>query len=308
MQIKKAERKAVKIKLAVTGPSGSGKTMGALLLAKGLANGGRVLVIDSEDGSSNLYADSKLVGMDYDVIEIDAPYTTQKYIQALELGQKEGYAVIVIDSISHAWAGEGGLLDKKTAMDVRGGNQFTNWAPITKEQEQFKAKIVHSSSHVIVTMRSKQEYVVDQNEKGRSSPRKVGLSPVQREGMEYEFTTVFDVAMDHNYSVSKDRTGIFDGRIEKLSEKTGIEVREWLQSGKEMPVEAQASHAEQVASTVKNKHDLATAIEGIFKQDDKLSGLEFVSEWSDTEKKAVWPLLSPECKGWIKVITANGPK
>ncbi len=229
MQIKKAQRSAVKIKLAVTGPSGSGKTLGSLLLGKGLCGDGKMLVIDSEDGSSNLYADHKMtVGIDYDVLEINAPYTTQKYIEALELGQKEGYDLIIIDSISHAWAGEGGILDKKNAIDMRGGNSFTNWGKVTKDHEAFKSTIVHAKCHVIVTMRSKQDYIMEANDRGKQAPRKVGLAPVQREGMEYEFTTVFDCGMDHSYVVSKDRTGLFDGRMEKLSLETGKELREWL--------------------------------------------------------------------------------
>jgi hypothetical protein len=238
MQIKKAERKAVKIKLAITGPSGAGKTMGGLLLAKGLADGGKVLVIDSEDGSSNLYADHRLVGLDFDVIEIEAPYSIDKYLEALKAGQDAGYEVIVMDSISHAWDAEGGLQDKKHALDMRGGNSFTNWRSITKEHELFKAKIVHSPCHIIATMRSKQEYIIEANDKGKTMPRKVGLAPVQRDGMEYEFTTVFDVAMDHKFSVSKDRTSLFDGRIEHITEKTGQEIKQWLQSGKEMALEA----------------------------------------------------------------------
>lgn len=233
MQIKKAERKSVKIKLAITGPSGSGKTMGALMLAKGIAPNGKILVIDTEDGSSNLYADHALTqGIEYDVLELDAPYLTKKYIQALELGQENGYDVIVVDSISHAWAGEGGILDRKTAMDQRGGNSFTNWGKLTPEQERFKSALVHAKAHVIATMRSKQDYVMEANERGKQAPKKVGLAPVQREGMEYEFTTVFDIGMSHDYVVSKDRTGLFDGRVERLTVKIGEEIRNWLESGK----------------------------------------------------------------------------
>ncbi len=232
MQIKKASRSAVKVKLAITGPSGAGKTMSSLLLASGLVGEGRILVIDSEDGSSNLYADHELTrGIEFDVLEIEAPYTVQKYINALELGQKEKYDCIVVDSISHAWAGEGGLLEKKSSLDSRGGNSYTNWAGITKEQELFKSKMVHCGTHLIVTMRSKQEYVLEDNDKGKKTPKKVGLAPVQREGMEYEFTTVFDVGMDHQFIVSKDRTGLFDGQIEKITKKTGEAIRAW-QEGK----------------------------------------------------------------------------
>lgn len=294
IQIKKAERKAVKIKLAITGPSGAGKTMGSLLLAKGLANGGKVLVIDTEDGSSNLYADHRLVGMDFDVIEIDAPYTVNKYLEALQAGQEAGYEVIVIDSLSHAWEGEGGLLDKKSGLDSRGGNSYTNWAGITKEHNLFKARIVHSPCHVVVTMRSKQDYIMEANEKGKQMPKKVGLAPVQRDGMEYEFTTVFDVGMDHQFCVSKDRTALFDGRIEKITEKTGVEIRNWLSTGKEIKEEI-----------IKNKHDLANTLATIHADDDKLSAIEFWKELSNPEKEAVKPLLESNVKVWLRNIVTG---
>lgn len=298
MQIRKAERKSVKIKLAITGPSGAGKTMGSLLLAKGLADGKKVLVIDSEDGSSNLYADHALVDSEFDVLEIDAPYTISKYLQALEMGQKAGYEVIVIDSISHAWAGEGGLLEKKNALDSRGGNSYTNWGSISKEQEQFKAKIIHSPCHVIVTMRSKQDYIVETNDKGKSAPKKVGLAPIQRDGVEYEFTTVFDIGMDHSYHVSKDRTGIFDGKTEKLSEKTGLEIKEWLSSGKaeepkEEPIDASSFH-----KTFLN----------IKESKNELAANEFWKERSEDEKKAVWGIMTSPEKSWLKMILDKTPK
>ena len=294
MEIRKAERKAVKIKLAITGPSGAGKTMGSLLVAKGLSGEGKVLVIDSEDGSSNLYADHPLVGTEFDVLEIEAPYTITKYLKALEAGQNAGYEVIVIDSISHAWAGEGGLLDKKSALDAGGrGNSYTNWSSITKEQEQFKAKIIHSNCHVIVTMRSKQEYIVESNDKGKQAPRKVGLAPIQRDGMEYEFTTVFDCGMDHSFQVSKDRTGIFDGRIEKLTVKTGIEIKEWLSSGKQ---------------TVKKSSDgLLSSLMAFHINDDKLSASDFWGEISREQKAEVYPKLNDEQKKWLKGLLDAAP-
>lgn len=310
MQIKKAERKAVKIKLAITGPSGSGKTMGGLLLAKGLSGKGKVLIIDSEDGSSNLYADHQLVGMDFDVIEIDAPYTVTKYLQALEAGQKAQYDVIVIDSISHAWAGEGGLLDKKTALDAGGrGNSYTNWASITKEQEAFKAKIIHSPCHVVVTMRSKQEYIVETNDKGKQAPRKVGLAPIQRDGMEYEFTTVFDCGMDHNFQASKDRTGIFDGRIEKITEKTGIEIREWLNSGAPVAKQPTAESDDDVPFFAPiDANALHATLIRIHASKDMLAAVDFWSERSAEEKDALKKLMTPSESAWVKSAWENRPK
>jgi hypothetical protein len=235
MTFTKAERRQHKPKLALTGPSGSGKTFSALLIASGM--GKRIAVIDTENGSASLYANmdkGPLRGVSFDVLEIDPPYTIQKYAEAIALAQSAKYDVLVIDSISHAWAGEGGLLAKKEALDSRGGNQnsYTNWASITKEHETFKARILAADVILICTMRSKQDYVLETNEKGKQAPKKVGMAPIQRDGMEYEFTTVFDLAMDHNAAASKDRTFMFDGQIFKPTKKTGEEIMTWLKGGK----------------------------------------------------------------------------
>ena len=233
MTFKKAERKQVRPKFAITGPSGSGKTFSGLLLAAGM--GKKIAVIDTENGSASLYADmdkGPLKGVGFDVLEIAPPYTIDKYAQAIEAAQGAGYEVLVVDSISHAWAGEGGLLSKKEALDARGGNSYTNWAGITKEHELFKARLLNCDIHLICTMRSKQDYVLEVNDKGKSSPKKVGLAPIQRDGMEYEFTTVFDLAMDHNAVASKDRTSLFDGHIFKPTIETGKKLMAWLMGGK----------------------------------------------------------------------------
>jgi hypothetical protein len=262
LQIKKASRSAMKIKVLLTGPSGSGKTMSSLLFAHGLVPGGKILVIDTEDGSSNLYADhADLRGIEYDVVEIKAPYLIAKYSKALELGRDQKYDVIIVDSISHAWAGEGGLLDKKQSLDSRPNtNSFTNWASVSKEHEHFKSLIIHSSSHIVATARSKQDYVVEQNDKGKSVPRKVGLAPIQREGIEYEFTTVFDIGMDHQFAVSKDRTGLFDGIIKKMDVSTGAQFSAWLKGAKPEIIEQPKPQASNDSNEVKARDAISQEI------------------------------------------------
>jgi hypothetical protein len=293
MQIKKAQRKSVNIKIAVTGPSGAGKTMSSLMLAHGLAPSGRILVIDTEDGSSNLYADhGNLKGLEFDVLQIEAPYTVPKYLKALELGVEGKYDVIIIDSLSHAWAGEGGLLEKKSAIDSRGGNSYTNWATVTKEHELLKSKVVHCPTHIIVTMRSKQDYIVESNEKGKQAPKKVGLAPIQREGMEYEFTTVFDVGMDHQFNVSKDRTGCFDGRIEHITIKTGAEIRAWLEGG--------AKFTAQELNDIAMNDSFVDILEKFCLGDEYNSANDMYASWDQETKKKVWSKLSREFKDWFK--------
>ncbi len=224
---KKAERKQAKLRIALTGPSGSGKTYSSLMIAKGL--GKKIALVDTENASASLYADQ----FDFDTLVIQPPYTIEKYHQAIREAEKAGYDVLVIDSITHAWAGDGGLLAKKEQMDSRSGsNSFTNWGAISKDHEIFKAKLLNCNLHLVCTMRSKQEYVLVQNDKGKLAPQKMGMQAIQRDGMEYEFTTVLDIDMSHQASASKDRTGLFDGNVIKISEETGIKLKEWLESAK----------------------------------------------------------------------------
>lgn len=229
MEIKKAQRKKAKLRLGIAAPSGAGKTYSALLMAFGL--GGKVGLIDTEHGSGHLYAH---LG-DYDVIEVSAPYTVAKYTEAIHAFEQAGYSTIIIDSLSHAWAGEGGLLDKQGKIADRGTNSFAAWRTITPEHNALVDAMLQSPCHVIATMRAKQDYVLETNDKGKQTPKKVGLAPVQREGMEYEFTVMLDVDMHHVASASKDRTSLFDGRFFKITQETGAELLAWLESGVDAP-------------------------------------------------------------------------
>lgn len=226
---KKAVRKRAKLKLAITGPSGSGKTLSSLYIAKGL--GGKVAVIDTENGSASLYAGRSDVP-EFDSFELTSPYTTQAYLKAINEAVKAGYDVLIIDSGSHQWAGDGGILTRKEQADQKpGSNSYTNWGRFTPEHEQFKSAILQMPIHLIMTLRSKQEYVLQQNEKGKQAPIKVGMAPVQRESFEYEFSSVLDVDMTHTAESSKDRTGLFDGQRFKITQETGEKLGAWLNTG-----------------------------------------------------------------------------
>lgn len=227
MQIRKAERRKAKLRLGLSGPSGSGKTFSSLRLAFGL--GCKVGLIDTEHGSGDLYAH---LG-DYDVITLEAPFTVAKYLEAIKAFEAAGYGVIIIDSLSHAWAGDGGLLDKQGKIADKIGNSYTAWRNVTPEHNALVDAMLQSDLHIIATMRAKTEYVMETNEKGKQAPKKVGLAPVQRDGMEYEFTVFLDIAIDHTATASKDRTGLFDGQYFKIDEKTGKKLLAWLETGAE---------------------------------------------------------------------------
>lgn len=231
LQIRKATRKKAKLRLALLGPSGSGKTMSAIKLAAGI--GGKIGVIDTENGSADLYAEIA----DYDVITLEKPYTVGKYREAISAFEQAGYSTIIVDSLTHAWSGAGGLLDKQGQMAARpGANSYAAWREITPEHNALVEALLASPCHIIGTMRVKTEYVMETNERGKQVPRKVGMQPIQRDGMEYEFTVVMDIDAGHKAQASKDRTTIFEGWYDTISEATGRKLLEWLDRGDAAPV------------------------------------------------------------------------
>lgn len=223
MLIRKAERKKAKLRLGISGASGSGKTWSALEIATGM--GGKIGMIDTEAGRGELYGDD----FGYDVIRLDAPYSTERYIEAIRAFEKAGYDIIIIDSLSHAWVGEGGIL---SSVDQAGSKSFSQgWKSATPRHNAMVEAIVTSPLHIIVTMRVKTEYVVELNDRGKAEPRKVGLSPVQRDGLEYEFTLFMDINQDHVVHVTKDNTKLFDQQYVKPSKEMGKQLMQWLNSG-----------------------------------------------------------------------------
>lgn len=235
MQIRPAQRSQARMRLAILGPSGSGKTYSALQLAFGL--GSKIGMIDTEHGSGELYAH---LGA-YDVITLTPPFTIANYLAAIRAFEKAGYDTIIIDSLSHAWAGEGGLLDKVDKIKGNSANSFGAWRTITPEHNSLVEAMLQSPAHIIVTMRTKTEYVLETNDKGKQVPRKIGMAPVQRDGLEYEFTVVLDVNADHIASASKDRTSLFDGQWFKITPKTGETLKAWLAGAVALPTPATAA-------------------------------------------------------------------
>jgi nucleoside-triphosphatase THEP1 len=225
---KRATKAAAKLRLGLIGPAGSGKTMTALRIASGL--GGRVAVIDTERGSASLYSGER--GMEFDVLELDT-YEVERFTKAIKDAEAAGYATLVIDSLSHAWAGKGGILEfvDNAGKRNQGGGNFGAWRDATPRHNQLVDAILSAQMHIICTLRSKVEYVVE-NVGGRNQVRKVGLQPVQRDGLEYEFTVVGDVTQDHDLVVTKTRAAFLkDKVIREAGEELGQQLAAWLSAG-----------------------------------------------------------------------------
>lgn len=237
-QFRKAERRKAKLRLALCGVAGAGKTLSSLLIAVGLK--GKTCVIDTEAKSADLYAKKMEIeyGFSYEVAEFDPPFTPARYVEAIKAAEKEGFDIIIIDSLTHAWAGEGGALDMVsniTRANPRADSRAA-WGKVTPEHNRLIEAILTSKSHIIATMRSKPDHFATEKEKGKYSTVKVGLSPIQRDGMDHEFTVVFDISDEHFARSTKDRTDMFDGRNFKISTETGEELLGWLNEGIDEPV------------------------------------------------------------------------
>jgi hypothetical protein len=244
---KPAERKRAYLKIGIFGPAGSGKTASSLLIAYGITKDwSKIGLVDTENGSGELYAGSTIGGVhigQYQVARITAPFEPAKYIAAINAAVKGGLEVLILDSISHAWAGEGGLLDLQGKVTSKVGNSYTAWREVTPLHNQFVEAMLQSRIHLIATLRAKQEYILEQNEKGKMAPRKVGLAPIQRDGMEYEFTTVFSLGGDHIATAEKDRTNLFDGKFFAPSPETGELFVSWLTAAPGKPEEPKTPEA-----------------------------------------------------------------
>lgn len=228
MAFRKAERKQVKLKIGISAPSGAGKTYSALLIAHGICgNWDDIAVIDTENGSAELYSD---LGS-YSVESITPPFSPEKYINAIKEAEMAGFKVLIIDSLSHAWTGEGGLLDMqdKAVKASKSGNSFTAWREVTPAHNKLVDTILQSDLDIIVTTRAKAEYVVT-DDNGKKGYKKIGLAPVFRDGLEYELTTFFDMTQEHIATASKDRTGLFDKGFVP-SEETGRALNDWRNQG-----------------------------------------------------------------------------
>lgn len=246
----KAKREKIWLKILLGGASGSGKSYSALRLATGIAKKGKgkVAAIDTEAGRIRYYANE----FDFDDLQLEEPYTPEKYINAIDEAIEGGYSVLIIDSISHEW---NYCVEEHDKMS---GNSYTNWSKITPRHDKFMEKVLQAPIHVIATVRGKDEYVLEEKN-GKQTPKKVGLGYKQRDGVEYNYTATFNIAQDtHIAEVTKDNTHIFEGRYEVLTEKDGEKLYDWANDG-EIPV-------------AKPKYDLPKLREEIIAKAKELGG------------------------------------
>lgn len=274
---KKAQREQVRIKVSIAGPAGSGKTMSALLMGYGLIKAeypslseaeiwGKICVIDTENGSGSLYVGTQVgptkIGS-YNTIALTPPFEPAVFIDAIHMAEENGMSVIIIDSLSHAWAGTGGALDQQGAIAARSGNSYTAWRTVTPQHNKLVDTMLQSPCHVIANMRAKMEYQQTTGENGKKQVKALGMGVVMREGIEYEFTVSFMLDYDHVANATKDRTGVFDGRYFMIDASIGKQMYDWLSSG--VPAAPKNTQPEETTEPQDDnqKTELADAIEKV---------------------------------------------
>ena len=273
VQIRKARRSATKLRLLLAGPSGSGKTWGALSIAKGM--GGRTVVIDTEEGSSDLYDHLH----EFDVIDLRPPFSPERYIEAIKAAEAAGYEVIIVDSVTHCWSGPGGCLEilEDVAKAQFRGNTWSAFSVITPRWRAFVDTILRSPAHAICCGRSKTE-TAQVDDHGKKKVAKLGMKLEARDGLEFEFTCCLDIIHDGHYAtVSKDRTGLFAGDPKPITVETGRRLAEWLAGG--VPARSpRFAGAEEFIAAAASEADLARATKALdgYVAKNELTG----TEWS----------------------------
>ena len=225
MELKKATRRAVKLRLNLSAPSGAGKTMSALRMAYGITNDwSKIAVIDTENGSASLYSH---LG-DFNTIDLTPPFTPERYIESIKLCEGAGMEVIIIDSSTHEW---NCLLEENEllAQSKFRGNTWSAWSSTTPRHDRFIQAVLQSTCHIITCTRSKTETVMGDDKK----VKKVGMKDVQREGWDYELTVSLNIDRDTHMAIpSKDRTNLFEGKNPFIiTEETGQAIKNWCESG-----------------------------------------------------------------------------
>lgn len=247
-EVREAEREKEKAVIGFIGCSGSGKTVSALITAYGMMIEAypeaseediwsKIGVIDTEHRRSKLYANLEIgdvrIGK-FLHIDFVPPYTTERYQKAVQAMNRAGAEVIIIDSISHNWMGEGGIVETHGKMS---GNSFQNWGKLAPETIQLIKTLTQTDVHILTTFRTKTEYVVEPNAEGKMAPRKVGTKPVQKEEMEYEFMLNFVIDIDHVATTSKDNTQMFEGHPQMITPDVGRKLYQWLELGIDVKAE-----------------------------------------------------------------------
>ena len=304
-QVKKAKREKIYVKIALMAPSGGGKTYGSLRLATGMAEeikaqtgkDARILLANTEAKRGYYYANE----FDYDIVDIDAPHNPEKYVELIDFAVSEGYDILIIDSSSHEWEGKGGCLE----LQQQAGGTYQSWAKVTPRHNKFINAISDSQIHIIATMRGKDQYEMEKDDRGRTTVSKLGVGAKQRDGFEYEFTCTFLIDQKTNMATAqKDNTHIFENETATLlSEAYGKKIIEWANSGEGYTPVVRKNEdevIEDIAAIKKEIIDVCTALGGTKNETLMATLKNFVANGNPNAIKSVDK--AKECLEAIKAL------
>ena len=274
LSFEKATKKQAKLRTALIGPSGSGKTYTALRIAEALVPGGKIAVLDTERGSSALYADD----FDFLVAELTDNYHPNRFVEAIHDAEAAGIDVLIIDSLSHEWNGPGGCLELVDTLKAKyKGNQFPAWGEVTPLHNRVMDTINASTMHIIATMRSKMQYVLEEDDKGKTKPVKLGMGPIQRDGAEYEFGIIGELDHDNTLVITKTRCSALTGSVfPKAGPEIAAILKAWLTDGAEMPITK--AESTEILEYGKQKYGLS------FDESLKALNVKKMSQFTDKSK------------------------
>lgn len=282
-EISEAKREKQKLLLSMAGVTNSGKTLSSLLIAYGMMKEAypelsesdvwrKIGVVDTEHERAALYENREFHGVrigPFIHLKFPPPYSTERYQGAVEALKERGVELVIVDSLSHNWNGEGGTLSKHGSMS---GNSFQNWNKLQSETTELVNVMTRNNIHLIATMRVKTEYVMELNDKGKQQPRKVGLKPIQKDDVDYEFTTQFMIDADHLATATKDNTGLFETVEDEsftITPSLGAELYRFLEKGVDVNEERKAEAEKQE----NERRKLLTALHSMGKEHAEVSQL-----------------------------------
>ena len=250
----KAKRNKVYSKTFVTGPAGSGKSKSSIELATGLfrkCGGTGIAYIGTEGDRDKLYAETKSSHGDYyyeyDLLQLEDPFSTDKYIAAINEAIDAGYKVCIIDGLSAEWKWLNDTHDKMP------GNSFTNWGKLKPKHRQLLDLILSAPMHIICCARGKDEWILE-DKNGKSVPRKVGLGSQTDKDISYEVMLSIQVEQDtHLAHADKDNTGLWpETRFSIITAKDGEALYEWCEQGEVAPPKPIIKKSEDVAISLED--------------------------------------------------------
>lgn len=267
MKLTLARREKMKAAVAFIGSSGSGKTLSMLLVAYGMMKEEypnsddsevfkKIGMIDTEHNRGQIYAGTTVAGLRIEPfyhIDLQPPYTVERYGEAMMDLKNAGCEVIIVDSISHAWEGEGGMLDLKEEF----GGTFAAWRKVKPYMEKLIRDLTANNVHVLASMRTKQDYQVETGDTGKLSIKKIGLKPVMKDDLEYEFMIVWRIDQSHIAQAVKDNSNLFENNPGRLTAEHGKKLFKWLDEGIDVKAEEEAHRQKIIAYITDARKDEA---------------------------------------------------